>query len=302
MQANAWKQQLRGVFSFPVTPFKDDLSVDLDGYCTNIERFRDSELAAIFVCCGTGEFHALSLEEYGGLVRAAKEVIGDRKPLFACAGMGPMQAVEFAQTAKAAGADGLLAAPPYLITPDPLGLAAYYRQLARSTDLAIILYHRANAVIDQAVLEQLVDEPNIIGFKDGTGDMELLRRLTLQFGDRFAWMSGMPTAEASYEAFVPLGVDSFSSAIANFDVAFGPKFHQAALAADHAACTKMLDDLVLPICRIRDRKRGYAVAFVKSAMNLMGYPAGPVRPPLVDMTTQDEADLAEVLRRNGYLT
>ncbi len=53
MRVDDWKSRLRGVFSFPVTPFKNDLSIDLDGFRANIERFCNTELAAIFVCCGT---------------------------------------------------------------------------------------------------------------------------------------------------------------------------------------------------------------------------------------------------------
>jgi len=302
MQPGEWKQQLRGVFSFPVTPFKVDLSVDLEGFCANVDRFCESDLTAIFVCCGTGEFHALSLAEYRALLKAAKDVVGKRKPLFACTGMGILQAVEFAKVAQDAGVDGLLAAPPYLITPPQDGLVSYYQQIARSTELPIILYQRANAVFTVEGLQQLSQEANIIGVKDGVGNMENLRRLTAAHYDRFAWISGMPTAEMSFEAFYAAGIETFSSAIANFDPTFGPKFHQAVTSGDRATCTTMLNSLVIPICNIRDRKAGYAVSFVKSAMNLMGFPAGPVRPPLVDMTEQDEADLGEVLQHNGYLS
>lgn len=301
MSIQTWKQRLRGVFSFPVTPFRKDLSLDIDGFCANIDRFCNTELAAIFVCCGTGEFHALSVQEYATLVREAKQVAGDRKPLLAGAGMGPEQAVEFARAAEQAGAEGILVTPPYLITPEPAGLLRYYQRIATATDLAVILYQRGNAVIDEQTLGRLAELPNIIGFKDGLGNIEHLRRLTARYLDRFAWMSGMPTAEASFEAFYACGVDSFSSAIANFAPQRGLKFHAATVAHDREACTAMLRELVIPICRIRDRRRGYAVSFVKSAMNLMRLPAGPVRPPLINMTPQDEADLAHVLRECGIL-
>ena len=143
-----WKERLRGVFSFPVTPFQNDGVLDLEGFKANIDRICQSDLAAIFVACGTGEFHALSLQEYAELIQAAKQVIGQRKPLFGGAGMGPVQASEFAKAAADNGADGLLATPPYLITPDPVGLVGYYQQMLSATSLPVILYQRGNAFID----------------------------------------------------------------------------------------------------------------------------------------------------------
>jgi 5-dehydro-4-deoxyglucarate dehydratase len=292
---------LEGVFSFPVTPMHGDRTIDLDGFQSNIEAICATELAAVFVCCGTGEFHALSLGEYRTLVQAAHAVIRGRKPLFAGAGMGPAQAAEFAHAAQDAGADGILALPPYLITPDPSGLAEYYRQLARSLDIAVILYQRGNAVFTAQALDELSLEPNIVGFKDGLGDLELLRRFTILFGDRFAWMSGMPTAEMTFEAFYACGVRSFSSAIANFAPSVGLDFHRAVVDGDASRRTQLLRTLIIPLCGIRDRRAGYAVSYVKAAMNLLGLPAGPVRPPLVALDDGECEELAAILRANGFL-
>ena len=215
--------------------------------------------------------------------------------------MGTAQALEFAQAAQACGADGVLVLPPYLIAPDPDGLTRYCQAVARSGDLALVLYHRANALFQVSTLDTLAEEANIVGFKDGHGDMESLRRFTATFGDRFSWMSGMPTAELTFEAFYACGVRSFSSAIANFAPSVGLEFHAAAVRGDRARCSALLRDLVLPLVQIRDRRAGYAVSYIKCAMNLLGLPAGPVRPPLVDLTSEESAMLADVLRRNSLL-
>jgi 5-dehydro-4-deoxyglucarate dehydratase len=298
---HAHLRSLEGVFSFPVTPMKPDRTLDLSGFEANLDAICDTELAAIFVCCGTGEFNALSVGEYRDLVTTARAAIAGRKPLFSGVGMGTEQALEFAQAAEAGGADGVLVLPPYLIAPDPLGLARYCQAIARHRDLALVLYHRANALYDDETLDTLANEPNVIGFKDGHGDMERLRSLTAIFGDRFSWMSGMPTAELTFEAFYGCGVRSFSSAIANFAPSVGLEFYSAVVGGDGARCTALLRDLVVPLARIRDRRAGYAVSYVKCAMNLLGLPAGPVRPPLVDLTSDESAMLADVLRRNRLL-
>jgi 5-dehydro-4-deoxyglucarate dehydratase len=295
-------QSLEGVFSFPVTPMKPDRSLDLLGFEANLDAICQTDLAAIFVCCGTGEFHALSLAEYRELVTTAKAAIAGRKPLYSGVGMGTAQALEFAHAAQSCGADGVLVLPPYLIAPDPEGLTRYCQAIARSGDLALVLYHRANALFENSTLETLAQEANIVGFKDGHGDMEWLRRLTATFGARFSWMSGMPTAELTFEAFYACGVRSFSSAIANFAPSVGLEFHAAVVRGDSARCTALLREFVLPLADIRDRRAGYAVSYVKCAMNLLGLPAGPVRPPLVDLTSDESAMVAGVLRTNDLLT
>ena len=293
--------RLDGVFAFPVTPFDDEGALDLNGFEANLEAICDTDLAAVFVCCGTGEFHALSLSEHRTLVEVARDVIRNRKPLLAGAGMGIAQAVDFARAAAEAGADGVLVLPPYLLAPDPRGLTDYYQRVCRSTEAAVVLYQRGNAVFTAPMLEELALEPNVIGFKDGLGDLERLRRFTALFGDRFAWMSGMPTAEMTFEAFHACGVTSFSSAIANFAPSFGLDFHAAVLAGDRARCTAMLRTLVIPLCGLRDRRPGYAVSYVKAAMNLLGLPAGPVRPPLVALDEQECRELEAILRANEIL-
>ena len=276
-----------------------DQTIDVDGFSNNLDAICRTDLAAIFVCCGTGEFHALSLDEYRTLVMTARDVIAGRKPLLAGVGMGPAQALEFAATAQQLDAGGVLALPPYLITPDPAGLEDYYRQLAESLEISVILYHRANAVLTAATLERLSSVEKVIAVKDGIGDIETLRRHIVTFGDRYGWMSGMPTVEMSFEAFYACGVRSYSSAIANFAPAAALASHEAVVSGNNDRCARMLREFIIPLCGIRDRRPGYAVSYVKAAMNLLGLAAGPVRPPLVELTPHEQQELAEILRANG---
>lgn len=250
MKSLNWNTAFRGVLGFPVTPFNEDYSLDLQGFRENLERICQDGFAAIFVCCGAGEFHALTMDEYRRLAIIASDVIGNRKPWFAGVGIGQAQAIEFAMIAKDAGADGVLVMPPYLIATNSQGLADYYGNLAKECDLAIVLYQRDNAVFSSAVLNQLVEYPNIIGFKDGTGDLERFRQFTALFGDRFAWISGVPTAEMTFEAYYTCGATAFSSGLANFTPQVAFEFYRATIEGNQLECTNILNRFVIPLCQI----------------------------------------------------
>ncbi len=301
MKSLNWNPVFQGVLSFPVTPFHDNLSLDLSGFQKSLEDICAEEFTSIFVCCGAGEFQSLTGDEYRRLVSSAGQIIGQRKPWFASVGIGQAQAVEFAKMAKEAGAAGVLVMPLYLATTSTQGFVDYYKHLAETCDLDIILYQRDNAIFSYDVLKQLADCPNIIGFKDGTGDLDRFRQFTAQFGQRFAWISGVPTAEITFEAYYACGAAAFSSGLANFAPQIAFDFYRATVDGNQAECTSILNRFVIPLCRIRARKPGYAVSIIKAGMKLMGLPAGPVRPPLEDLNDVDMRDLKSILERNGIL-
>src|SRR5258705_11254913 len=133
MQPNELRRRLQGVVSFPVTPFKADLSLNLDGLRDNLRSLLKHPICAVVAPAGTGELHSLSLAEHKAVVKAAVEEVKGRVPVLAGAGFNPPIAAELAREAAAAGADGILAFPPYYPSPDEDGLFAYYRGIADAT-------------------------------------------------------------------------------------------------------------------------------------------------------------------------
>ena len=116
-------------------------------------------------------------------------------------------AVEMARSAEANGADGVLLLPPYLTEVGQAGLAAHVREVCRATGLGVVVYHRANARFELDTMLRLVEEcPNLIGFKDGIGDIELLATLSAAVGDRLVYIGGLPTAETYALPYLELGV------------------------------------------------------------------------------------------------
>ncbi|MEV5646739.1 5-dehydro-4-deoxyglucarate dehydratase [Nocardia sp. NPDC052254] len=285
-----------GLLSFPVTHFTRDLAFDESAYRDNIARLGKYEVAGLFAAGGTGEFFSLQPDEVGQVVRAAVESAPDDTPILAPAGHGTAAAIGFAQDAEAAGADGVLLFPPYLTEASADGLVSHVRAVCAATSLGVMIYSRANAVYTPEAVAELAETcPNLIGFKDGVGNLETITRIHSQLGDRLVYVGGLPTAETYALPYLELGVTTYSSAIFNFLPEFALAFYAAVRAGDRATVQRLLDTVVLPYTAIRDRKAGYAVSIVKAGMDLTGHPAGPVRPPLTDLDDSERALLTEVI-------
>ena len=285
-----------GLLSFPVTHFNDDLGFNVPAYREHIEWLLGYKPAGLFAAGGTGEFFSLALKEFSAVVSAAVQQTNGRVPVVAGCGYGTAMAKEFAQAAHAAGADGLLLLPPYLVNSDATGLSAHAEAVCKSTKLGVIFYNRDNAILNENALEKLCERcPNLVGFKDGYGDIELMTRIYARLGDRLTYVGGLPTAETFALPYLEIGVTTYSSAIFNFLPKFAQDFYTAVRRRDHDYVFKELRDFVLPYLGIRNRKKGYAVSIVKAGMKAIGRPAGPVRTPLMDLDAEELAQLKKLI-------
>src|SRR3954469_21859340 len=286
-----------GLLSFPVTHFRPgDLSFDEAAYRDNLNRLAGYDVAGLFAAGGTGEFFSLTPAEIERVVSAAVEETAGRTPVIAPTGQGTALAVELAQAAERAGADGLLLLPPYLVGSEQAGLTAHVEAVCRSTSLGVIVYNRANAQLNEHTLADLCERcPNLVGFKDGVGDVELMTRVFARMGDRLTYVGGLPTAETFALPYLEMGVTTYSSAIYNFMPEWALSFYDAVRAKDHAKVMKGLKQFVLPYIAIRNENKGYAVSIVKAGMKAIGRSAGPVRAPLTDLTADQFARLKKLM-------
>lgn len=279
-----------GLLSFPVTHFTDTYAFDEAPYRAHIDWLLQYKPAGLFAAGGTGEFFSLDLKEFSAVVAAAVQQTNHRVPVVAGCGYGTAIAKQFAQEAESAGADGILLLPPYLVNAEPAGIMAHVEAVCASTRLGVIFYNRDNAIINDVTLERLCERcPNLVGFKDGYGDIELMTRIYARMGDRLTYIGGLPTAETFALPYLEMGVTTYSSAIFNFLPQFAQNFYAAVRRRDHAEVFTQLRDFVLPYIDIRNRHKGYAVSIVKAGMRAIGRPAGPVRTPLTDLD-QSETD------------
>ncbi|MGW7278275.1 5-dehydro-4-deoxyglucarate dehydratase [Streptomyces sp. NPDC054844] len=302
-----------GPLFFPVTAYGPGGEVDLDVYHTHVRRGIEAGAAAVFACCGTGEFHALTPDEFQACVRAAVEETEGRVPVLAGAGYGTALAVRYARLAEEAGADGLLAMPPYLVIAGQEGLLRHYREVAAATSLPVIVYQRDNAVFTPESVVELARTDGIVGLKDGLGDLDLMQRVISAVrteapgggagsgGDGFLYFNGLPTAEQTQLAYRALGVTLYSSAVFCFAPEIALAFHRALRSGDDAVAHRLLDGFYRPFVELRAQGRGYAVALVKAGVRLRGLDVGEVRPPLQEPTEDHVKQLAQVIERGHAL-
>ncbi|MFE9327671.1 5-dehydro-4-deoxyglucarate dehydratase [Nocardia sp. NPDC052278] len=282
----------RGLLSFPVTHFDAELNFDERAYREHIGWLSRYEVAGLFAAGGTGEGFALTSAEIDRVVRAAVAETAGRIPVIAPATAGTRVAVEQARAAEAAGADGILLLPPYLVEASPDGLVEHVAQVCAATSLGVIFYSRANAACDDVTVAKMAERsPNLIGFKDGVGNIESMTRIYTRMGDRLTYIGGLPTAETFALPYTEMGVTTYSSAIFNFAPEFALDFYRAVRARDRATVYTHLRDFVIPYLDIRDRRPGYAVSIIKAGLTAVGRRSSRVRPPLTDLT---EAELAEL--------
>jgi 5-dehydro-4-deoxyglucarate dehydratase len=286
-----------GLLSFPVTHFSADGSAFEEGaYREHIEWLLGHGPAGLFAAGGTGEFFSLTLDEFARVVTAGVEQANGRVPVVAGCGYGTAMAKQFAQAGERAGADGILLLPPYLLNADPAGLVAHVEAVCAATRLGVIFYNRDNAILNDVWLERLCARcPNLVGFKDGYGDIELMTRIYARMGERLTYIGGLPTAETFALPYLEMGVTTYSSAIFNFLPEFAQSFYAAVRRRDHATVYQGLREFVLPYVDIRNRKKGYAVSIVKAGMRAVGRPAGPVRTPLTDLDAGEMEALVKLI-------
>jgi 5-dehydro-4-deoxyglucarate dehydratase len=287
----------KGLLSFPVTHFDKDFRFQEGPYrehCAWLLGFK--RLTGLFAAGGTGEFFSLTPTEVDQVVTAAVKETNGKTPVIAGCGYGTAIAVELAKAAEVAGADGLLLLPPYLMVPNQEGLIAHVEAVCKAVKIGVIVYNRDNAVLNETSLAKLCDRnPNLVGFKDGVGDIELMMRVYAKMGDRLTYVGGLPTAETFALPYLEMGVTTYSSAIYNFMPEWALSFYDAVRAKDQAKVIKGLKEFVLPYIAIRNENKGYAVSIVKAGMRAIRRDAGPVRAPLTDLTEDQFARLKKLI-------
>jgi 5-dehydro-4-deoxyglucarate dehydratase len=221
-------------------------------------------------------------------------------PIIAGAGGGTTLAIRYAQEAERLGAQGVLLLPHYLTEATQEGLVAHVEAVCRSVRFGVIVYNRGACRLTPESLVQLADRcPNLIGFKDGVGDIESFVAIRRRLGDRFAYLGGLPTAELFAGAYQAMGCPVYSSAVFNFIPRTAIEFYEAHAKGDTATTNRLIDEFFLPYVALRNRGQGYAVSIVKAGATLVGKTAGPVRPPLSDLKPAEVDLLGQLVSKLG---
>jgi len=288
------RSKFHGVIAFPVTPFNKDLSLDLEGLRHNLTRLIEHPVCAVVAAGGTGEVYSLAPAEYARVVRTTVEVVNGRAPIIAGVGFNLAAAVEMAKQAADAGADGILALPPYYPNADDEGMLAYYRAIGEATKLGLLIYSRDWANFSPAQVERLAANiPTLCAWKDGQGDVRRYQMIAGRLGDRLHWIGG--AGDDSVPSYYSVGIRTYTSSIATVAPKLSLKLHEVASRENGAELMKLMHECVVPLYALRARRKGYEVSAMKAMMDMVGLNGGPVRPPLVNVTSQELDELRTVL-------
>ena len=289
---------LHGALAFPITPYTPNGDVDLEAVRANARIYPGSGVSAIVAPSGTGEIFALTPGEVNEIVAATVDVAGD-VPVIAPAGIGPRLGAEMAAAAERAGAKAIMVIPPYYANPDPGGLVQYSADIAAGSSLPILPYARDAARFTPATLESLVNRvPQVVGFKDGRADVRLFQQLrdhvNATFGDdRMVWIGG--SGDDLVGPYFAAGAVGFTSSLACFWPEGAAELFQLASTHDVTGLAAFYDRAIRPIYAMRQRRPGYEVSVMKTALDLLGYVAGPSRAPLANLTDAERDELAGIL-------
>jgi 5-dehydro-4-deoxyglucarate dehydratase len=296
MKLEELRSRLRGVIAFPVTPFRPDLSLDIPGLRRNLQQLMQHPIAAIVAAGGTGEMYSLTPSEHQEVVKATVEEVRGRIPVIAGTGFNQRMAVAFAQESERAGADAILALPPYYPNADEDALSDYYAAIGSATSLGLFVYSRDWVSPGPAWVERLAAKiPTLIAWKDGQGDIRRYEQIMNRVGDRLYWIGGV--GDDCVPAYYSIGIRTYTSSIATIAPRLSLQLHEVASAGDTTKLMKLMNDYVIPLYAFRARRKGYEVSAMKAMMDLVGLSGGPVRPPLPNLRPEEITEVKAMLER-----
>ena len=248
-----------GLLSFPITDFDEQGNFRPKTYIERLEWLAPYGASALFAAGGTGEYFSLSGPEYS-----------------------------------------ILLLPHYLTEAGQEGLIAHVEQVCKSVKFGVIVYNRDRTKLTAESLAILAERcPNLVGFKDGVGNIETMSSIYMKMGDRFSYLGGLPTAEVYAAAYKALGTPVYSSAVFNFIPKTAMEFYKAVASDDTATQHRLLKSFFMPYLAIRNRVEGYGVSIIKAGARIVGHDGGPVRAPLTDLKPHEMQELKALIDKLG---
>lgn len=287
------------VITAMVTPFRDDLSLDLDRAQEVAAWLLDRGSDGLVVAGTTGESPTLSDREKVDLWRATVQAAEGKGQIIAGSGTyDTAHSVHLTEEAEKAGCDGVLVVSPYYNKPPQEGLYRHFTTVAGATGLPVILYNipgRTSVRIAHETLLRLAEVDNIIGVKDATGDLAGTTELIAEAPAEFEVISGEDLLTFHLVCLGGTGVISVTSHVA------GERMRQMidmVESGDVAGARKIHHELI-PLYK------GLFITTspipVKAAMALAGQPVGPPRLPLIPATEEEIARIKKAMEDAGAL-
>ncbi len=282
-----------------VTPFHADGSVNFEKLSELVEWHISEKTDAIVACGTTGESSTLDNDEHLAVIGHVVKAVNGRVPVIAGTGSNDTAfGVWLSKEAEKLGADALLLVTPYYNKPTQKGLIANFNAIADAVNIPIILYSvpgRTGVNIEPSTVAALAAHPNIIAIKEASGNIAQVAEIARLVPEDFTIYSG------NDEIVVPvlsLGGQGVISVVANIMPRNTHDMVMNFLKGDVTASCKLQLDMKPLIDALFCESNPIPV---KTALNLMGKDAGPLRLPLTEMNEGTLARLTNEMKAIGLL-
>ena len=281
-----------------ITPFDEELNLDLDRTEEFADRLVRGGTDSIIVCGTTGESPTVFYPQKIEVIKAVVNAVDGRVPVIANVGDNcTADTIDFAHDVEDLGVKGYMCVVPYYNKPPQEGLYQHFKAIASSTELPVILYNiPSRCVVNmkaETTLRLARDCKNIIAIKEASGDIEQVKEIVEGAPEGFCVYSGDDSFTYDLMKVGGAGVISTISNVATMRM----KEIVEACAAGKWDEAKDLNDRLLPL--MEGLFATTNPILVKEALALDGFPVGGVRLPLVDATPEQSKVLEGIMREVG---
>lgn len=288
-----------GVYPAMLTPFKADDTIDFDLLSKNIKAQLDAGVSGLIIGGSLGEASTLTAEELKHLLIYSKEEAKGAVPVIAgLAQQSTREAIAAAQSAEANGADGLMVLPPMRYKADDRETVEYYKAVAASTSLPIMVYnnpHDYKIEVTMPMFEELAKVKNIASVKESTRDVSNVTRLKNAFGDRFKILCGVDTITLEELA---LGADGVVAGLVDAFPAETVALYRLIKAGHYEEALKIYR-WFLPLLELDIHPK--LVQYIKLAATEMGISSEYVRAPRLPLIGEERERVLAIIK-NGIAT
>ena len=309
MDINKVKSEIKGPASLIMLPFDDNLNLDLEGLKNNLQYTLDEGMSTgrgfWIVPRGTGEYLNITPEEHKSIVESAVEIGKGKITIVAgCAGINPNDVIDLVNQSEEAGAEYVMVPPPFYEALDEEAMCEWYRIIAESTNLGLVIYDQSWRVglgtnLTLPVIDKLSNIDNVVSLKYGSPNIFNDTIVALEeFAPRFAFIdnslgylasvshmhgaTGWISGPSSWWPEFELGI---------LDLLEDGKYKEAD--KEHARITPYMAKFHGEFWKAS--KYWHNAAIIKASLEYVGLTGGPVRPPFRELNKEEKNELFNIM-------
>lgn len=290
---------LEGIYASMITPFDSKRELDKKGLRTTVDFLIENGIHGLLALGGTGEAVCLTDEECADITDIVVDQVNGKVPVVVGAiAISTSRVITLAKRAMDAGADGVMIVPPYFVYSTQQNVYEHFKAIAEVIDLPMVIFHaprRTGVSLDFETFLRILEIDGIVGIKDSSRDLALLQELIRHTKGKAGILSGLDAL-----VFATLAIGGKGAIITGASLV--PKRWVELFQKFREGRVKEARDIqleLIPLIKALDIEPNPTP--IKAALNLIGKPAGPVRPPLTPMKKENEEKLKTVLKNFDLL-